>query len=122
MDNMWEFLSNNSPKLICKPRSKTPLLLHNNGSAKNLKIVSNQTNKIKPISKTPLKLSIENSQNHATINSVSNRSVLTSRVANNKPFVRIHSKKNVSPISSSKKFAPVLSNIQSLKIVKIIKK
>ena len=119
---MWEFLSNNSPKLICKPRSKTPLLLHNNGSAKNLKIVSNQTNKIKPISKTPLKLSIENSQNHATINSVSNRSVLTSRVANNKPFVRIHSKKNVSPISSSKKFTPVLSNIQSLKIVKIIKK
>lgn len=119
MGDMWDFLCNNSPTLIFKPRSKTPCFLSEPKEEikkKPFAVISN----VKKINKTPLKLDMKNVPN-TNINKIKpNKGIMTVRTENK--FIglpREQSKKNLTPIVSVKKITPLLTSIKSVKILKI---
>ena len=85
MDTMWEFLSNNSPKLICKPRSKTPCFISENNTSLNIPVLNLQCKNMKINNKTPFKPNNEKSLNQIVPKIKPNYSVLTLRVCVKSP-------------------------------------
>jgi hypothetical protein len=112
MEDMWEYLCNNSPQLICKPRSKTPGTILKNSSIPNLQNIPNRSKNSK-LNKIVTKLGSENSLPHVPVKPKLPQSLLTLRVYNNASSIpSTNSKKHLSPLNPHKKFSPVLSTIK----------
>lgn len=123
MDALWDFLSNNSPKLICKPRSQTPCFLRENSSSQKSIPVNRPNRILQSHNKIPLKINIEKSLNQIHSKSKQNLQVFTSRLAVKSPIIaRTQTSKKNQPLAGLKKFSPVLSSAKSLKTVKSVKK
>lgn len=108
MEEMWEFLLNNSPKLVCKPRSKTPKpKKENKHEAKpSLKVAQ------KTIQRVPLKLNLINS---SSISKLVTPTVTASK--NKSPISRIQSKPSITPKTARKTIVPILTSIKSFKLL-----
>ena len=118
MDEIWEFLENNSPKLVFKERAKTP------GSAKENKnnrdgkggTETGRVEKGKEREKIPLRLNIQNAMAQTIVKAVSNRTALTLKNSEKSPIMtRMYSKNTITPVHSCKKFSPVLLTVKSTK-------
>ena len=122
MDAMWDFLCNNSPKLTCKPRAKTPCFLSENSSSKQLQLSNNNSKILQSSNQSTPKLNIEKSLNQISTKSKQNHTILTLRFCVKSPSApRIHSSRKILPLMPAKKFSPILSSVKSQKTVAIKK-
>ena len=123
MDAMWDFLCNNSPKLICKPRAKTPCLPSENNPGKQVQLTPSNSKILQTSNRSTPKLNIEKSLNHISSKTKQTHTILTVRSVVKSPSApKIQSSKKIMPLTPAKKFSPVLSSVNSQKTVTIVKK